>query len=190
MTLQGNLILDPKGPPVDYRNFGPLLLLDNTIRSRADAVAPVISAGTLGYGTNDVVSVGNTFTLAPSLNVSGRFTSLDDKVVESSAIALPLSQSSWNPSQPETPGVRSAQRAPAATAIQQAINAAAQLNGQRPVVHLPPGNYSLDRTLVVPAGSDLQLVGDGRDYATVLNWIGTNAGPVLWLVGPITSRFA
>jgi hypothetical protein len=183
VTLQGNVILDPKGRPVDYSNFGPLLLLDNVIRSRADAIAPVISAGTLGYGTNDVVSVGNTFTLAPSLNVSGCFTSLDDNVVESSTISPPLPTLPGTPPSLKRP-VFDIPRGAGATVIQQAIDAAAQLNGQRPVIHLPAGTYSLDRTLVVPAGSDLQLVGDGRDYATVLDWVGTNAGPVLWLVGP------
>ncbi len=183
VTLQGNVILDPKWRPVDYRNFGPLLLLDNVIRSRADAVAPVIQAGTEGYGTNDVVSVGNTFTLAPSLNISGRFTSLDDQVVASSGIASVLPALPGTPPNLKRP-VFDIPKGAGATVIQQAIDAAAQLNGQRPVIHLPAGTYPLDRTLIVPAGSDLQLVGDGRDYATVLNWTGTNAGPVLWLPGP------
>ena len=130
-----------------------------------------------------MVSVGNTFTLAPSLNVEGRLTSLDDKTVESSGIspALPaLPRTAPNLKRP----VFEVPKGAGANDIQQAIDAAAKLNGQRPVVHLPPGTYHLDRTVVVPAGSDLQLVGDGRDYATVLAWTGTNAGPVLWLRGP------
>jgi hypothetical protein len=183
VTLQGNTILDPKGRAVEYSNFGPLLLLDNVIRSRADAVAPVIAAATMGYGTDDVTSVSNAFTLDPSLAVAGQLTSLDDQVVNRSGIISDIPILPGTPPNLKRP-VFEVPRGSGATVIQQAIDAAAQLKGQRPVVHLPNGFYSLNRTLVVPAGSDLQLVGDGRDYATVLDWTGSGAGPVLWLAGP------
>src|SRR5262249_38880908 len=69
--------------------------------------------------------------------------------------------------------------------IQQAINEAAQLSGQRPVVHVPMGVYKIGRTLMIPAGSDLQLVGDGAgETATRLNWVGAPDGMVLRLEGP------
>ena len=68
--------------------------------------------------------------------------------------------------------------------IQAAIDAADALRGTRPVVHLPAGNYSIDRTLVIPAGSDVQLVGDGVRWCTQLLWGGEGEGPVLRLAGP------
>jgi hypothetical protein len=40
----------------------------------------------------------------------------------------------------------------------------------------------LDQTVTIPAGCDLQLVGDGGRSA--LRWSGTNAGPALRLAGP------
>ncbi|HZY83680.1 MAG TPA: hypothetical protein VFE78_02510, partial [Gemmataceae bacterium] len=53
------------------------------------------------------------------------------------------------------------------------------------VVHLPMGIYKIDRTLVVPAGADLQLVGDGGgEAATRLVWAGPTDGLVLRLEGP------
>jgi hypothetical protein len=73
------------------------------------------------------------------------------------------------------PGSSSAQ-------IQQAINAAAASGMDKPVVHIEPGNYSVDTTLVVPAGSDMQIVGDG--FYSQLTWAGTGTGPVLQLQGP------
>ena len=71
------------------------------------------------------------------------------------------------------------------TAIQEAINQAVRLAGQRPVVHLPMGAYKIDRTLVIPRQCDLQLVGDGAsEVATRLVWAGPANGVVLRVEGP------
>jgi hypothetical protein len=52
--------------------------------------------------------------------------------------------------------------------IQEIINKAAVLKGQRAIVHFPMGDFYIDRTLEIPAGSDLQLIGDGILYASRL----------------------
>ena len=49
-------------------------------------------------------------------------------------------------------------------------------------MHLQPGSYSITPTFVVPAGSDLQIIGDG--YYSQLTWAGTTTGPVMQLLGP------
>ena len=69
-----------------------------------------------------------------------------------------------------------------AAAIQQAIDEAAKLNGQRPVVYLPAGRYAVEKTLTVPANVDLQLIGDGDN--SVLTWEGENGGTMLRIAGP------
>ncbi len=69
-----------------------------------------------------------------------------------------------------------------AVAIQAALNEAVKLKGKRPVVHLPIGNYAIDKTLVIPAGCDLQLVGDGPENATQLS--GSGVDPVICVQGP------
>lgn len=81
-----------------------------------------------------------------------------------------------------------------AAAIQAAIDAAvAHVTanpGSRPVVHLPWGEYRIDRTLVVPAHAPIQIVGDNfyRDWrGTMLMWSGPpdpEHAVVLRLAGP------
>ena len=63
-------------------------------------------------------------------------------------------------------------------AIQTAINNAAALNGQRPIVHLQYGSYGLNTPLLIPP-CDLQLVGDGMGDP-----IGTTLGGAIILQGP------
>ena len=70
-------------------------------------------------------------------------------------------------------------------AVQKQIDEASKLDEQRPIVHFPIGSYKLDKTLQVPAGSDIQLVGDGAsEIATVLEWKGKAGEPLLRLAGP------
>ena len=68
--------------------------------------------------------------------------------------------------------------------LQAQIDAAAKEPvGSKPVVHVPKGTLALKRTVTIPAGSDLQLVGDGVGNGTSLNFA-EGAGPVLRLLGP------
>jgi hypothetical protein len=60
--------------------------------------------------------------------------------------------------------------------------AAAAGGAINPVVHLPAGNYTIDRSLSIPAGAAIQLAGDS--IGTVLNWSGSGRGPMLRLAGP------
>ncbi len=69
-------------------------------------------------------------------------------------------------------------------ALQAQIDAAAKLPaGSKPVVHVPKGTYTLRHTVIIPAGSDLQLIGDGVGNGTELNYAGGD-GPLLLLRGP------
>jgi hypothetical protein len=55
-----------------------------------------------------------------------------------------------------------------ADSIQVILDQAAALKGQRPVVHFREGIWAIDRTLEIPAGADMQLIGDGWLYGTSL----------------------
>jgi hypothetical protein len=55
-----------------------------------------------------------------------------------------------------------------AARIQQVLDSAAAMQGQRPVVHFHVGVYTIDRTLKIPAGADMQLTGDGWLYSTMI----------------------
>lgn len=191
VTLQGNTILDPQdATPIRIANAGNVLLLDNVIRSRspgrdgrpARPAGPVVQQVTPA-GEADLVSVGNTFTVENPLEVKGRLIACDDRVVSPKAIKARI------PALPGTPPNRQRKvwevpRGAPAAEVQRAIDEAAKWQGPRPVVHVPAGIYSIDRTLVIPANCDMQLVGDGILYTTQLQWVGPGAGPVLRLAGP------
>ncbi|PYS02037.1 MAG: hypothetical protein DMG12_14450, partial [Acidobacteria bacterium] len=177
--LQSNTVIDPiDSVAIRLGNQGPGLITDNVIRSSTSATGPVI------YWTNlfapDVASIGNTFTVANLITTNGRLIRIDDRVV---------ARRTLTPKEPALPGTppnlhRQIFEVPpgaTASAMQQAINAAAAQNGNRPVVHIPYGTYSVSQTLTLPV-SDVQLAGDG--YETILNWTGEGNGPVLSMSGP------
>jgi hypothetical protein len=186
ITIQGNTIVDTTAPDaINIGSMGPVLLVDNVIASRVGATGPAVNQNS--YDAPDMTAVGNRFTVLNALSVSGsmgtpRFLNVDNQTVARSAMNL---------AEPTLPDVREnydrtvfevATGASAAT-IQQAINQAAALNGQRPVVHLAQGSYNVTQTIVVPANTDLQIVGDGG--VTGLGWTGaTGTNPVLRLMGP------
>jgi len=177
-TVQGNTIIDPQDNiPIAISDLGPLVLLDNVIKSRVEA-----RNGPVVYIIDRLLSVGNTFTANDPLSAGGAV-SIDDRIVSRESLDFP---------EPELPSflpnrhrpVIELQPGATRAEIQQAINQANLLHGQRPVVHLPAGTYAIDRTLVIPAGSDVQLVGDGRFLGTVLLWAGQTDDPVLYVGGP------
>ncbi|MGD0092210.1 MAG: hypothetical protein ABSE73_20025, partial [Planctomycetota bacterium] len=127
---------------------------------------------------------GNTYTGANAVEEHGRFRRIAEKTVEAKDIPDNL------PTLPPTPArqERKVFEVPAGAAgeqVQGAIDEAAKLAGQRPVVHLPMGSYKITKTLVVPRACDVQLVGDGAgETATRLDWSGPAGGVVLRLEGP------
>ena len=180
LTLQGNTVVDPADTAcVRLANMGPLLLLDNVIASKPDVTnGPIVSV------MENLFSLGNQFTASNPLASYGRALVMDDGWTDRAAVDL---------EEPEIPGPLPNRHRPTfevpagavAAEIQRAIDQADQLRGQRPVVHLPAGEYAIDRSLVIPAGCDVQLVGDGLFWdATTLNWKGSGIGPVLRLAGP------
>jgi len=181
VTLQDNRIIRPADAAcVRVGNNGPIFLLDNQVLSAAGAEGPVVVHDCPGEG--DLVAVGNTFTVADAIKASGRLVEIDNAVADVTAPDAPPAL----PGPPHSLGrpVVEVDAGADAAAIQVAIDKAAAMKGRRPVVHLPAASYRVDRTLVIPAGADLQLVGDGIIQATVLNWTGKGPGPVLRVAGP------
>jgi hypothetical protein len=181
VTIQGNTVLDTIDPVSIYQgDLGPVLLIDNIVRSAAAVTTgPVVQVGSC---SSDLFSMGNTFTVpsATALRSSGHYHSVQDQVVARSTI---------NPTMPTLPGTppnnhrQIFEVTPGLTAaqIQTAINNAAASGTVKPVVHIQQGSYSINTTLVVPAGSDMQIIGDGS-YSR-LAWSGATTGPVLRLQG-------
>lgn len=159
--------------PVAVKYYGPLLLLDNLIRSRPGHATPVVEIG------EDLVAVGNTFTIENPLQAGKRVLEFENTVADASTLRVSVQA----PPEPlplfdgkifeVSPGASSDQ-------IQTQINTAAS-TGQSAVVHLPYGTYTLEQTLVLPPDSDIQLVGDGR---TILDWAGASDGVAVQVAGP------
>lgn len=181
-TLQENVVLDPTDAiPVVIDNNGPNMLLDNVFRINGEG--PVVR-NLPPSERADLVAIGNAWTVENAIEVRGRLTELDNRTVSRAEIEdIAPAPAPFLP-RTERPVIAVEAGADAA-AIQAAIDqAAAELAGQRPVVHLPAGAYAIRETLVIPEGADLQLVGDGAYRATTLNWAGGGDGPVLRIAGP------
>jgi hypothetical protein len=183
-TIQDNQIIDTINPvAVEVENVGPLILIDNQIRSTAGATGPAVRLSTASEG-GDLVSVGNTFTVndpvavqAPSLR---RWMQEDQVVpfakIDATAPVMPGPLPNLHRRVIDVPvGSHS-------DAIQKAINQAAETLKDRPIVHLGKGEYWLDQTVLVPAKVDVQIVGDGR--GTNLAWNGPAGVPMFELAGP------
>lgn len=190
ITLQSNTIIDPvASKAIDIQDQGPIILLDNIIRSRAGATAPVVSYS--AFPSGDFFSMGNTFTVANAIQSTGRNIIYDKSVVSAGSLntlaepTLPGTQPNLNRTILEVPAGANA------SAIQALIDQAALLTGTRPVVHLPFGTYNIQTTLYIPSGSDMQIVGDGHGelYPTWLWWTGGSAGPVISIAGPSKVTF-
>jgi len=185
MMLQGNRVMDPQEPtPIRIANNGPTFLLDNRVENAGQPDQPVVRHAAPG-GPSDLISIGNTYASASPLEVEGRVFTLDD----ASEPELQVQPLMTEPCAAPVGVARKVLEVPAgsdAAAIQAVIAEAAKLAGRRPVVHLPQGGYQIGRTIVIPAGADIQLVGDG--FGTVLNWAGPGGGAVLRLEGPCRAR--
>lgn len=181
VTLEGNIILDTKSAAsIAAGHMGPLVMIDNTIRSLASVTSGPV-AKVSGFMPGDLFSTGNIFTAISPLSSTGRLHTAGDQVVARSSI---------NPTMPVLPGtppnnhrqIFEVAAGSTAAQIQQAIYRAASAGSGKPIVHLQAGGYNIGTTLVVPAGSGMQITGDGFD--TVLYWTGTTSGPILKFAGP------
>jgi hypothetical protein len=177
-SITGNRVLDPTGDfAVKLSNAGPYLVVDNTFRCQGKTRAAQMTWG-------DQTFAGNNYTSIDAVAERGRFRRIGERIVDAQSISGTL------PKLPRTPPQRKRKVFEVAAGanssqIQQAINEASKLAGQRPVVHLPMGNYKVDHTLVIPADCDIQFVGDGAgETATRLNWAGPEGGVLLRLDGP------
>jgi len=183
-TIQDNRIIDTVNPvAVEVENVGPLLLIDNQIRSAAGAPGPAVRLST-GSDGGDLISVGNRFTANDPIALqtpSSRRWIQDDQIVAYSKIdgappVLPGSLANLHRRVIEVPvGAHS-------DAIQRAINTAAEPPRDRPIVHFSKGEYWLDQTVFVPASVDVRIVGDGR--GTTLTWTGPFGAAMFELAGP------
>jgi hypothetical protein len=184
VTLQGNFVADTKDVAVEVGNLGPVFLIDNVFRARFSPAVRIRPDAAL-------LSIGNTFTAKEAILCGKESLMAGDRLANYEEIKMPT---------PELPNIPSLEKSPVieltpgcgAEEIQRAIEKAANLVGEKPIVHLPAGIYNIGRTLTIPKGCDLRLVGDGGGdgKGTVLRWIGDGDGPVIRILGPTHARLS
>jgi Concanavalin A-like lectin/glucanases superfamily/Fibronectin type III domain/Pectate lyase superfamily protein/Abnormal spindle-like microcephaly-assoc'd, ASPM-SPD-2-Hydin len=192
--LIGNTILMPQTAAISMPGVGPLTLIDNVIEGGiiAAQTGPVVKLGNgvVSIPNSYVLSMGNTYVSTTPFSVqnvtyntneiNGDLTSISDAVVSTASIKDAL---------PKMPGALPNYNRPiydvpqgaSGEAIQQTIDLAIEENnGNRPVVHLPWGEYSVNSTIMIPGNSDVQIVGDNMQ--TIINWTGSKSSPVFALL--------
>jgi hypothetical protein len=177
-SVTGNRVIDPTGDwAVKLGNTGPYLIADNQFR---------LSGSTRGVQMTwgDQVFVGNTYSRSDAVEERGRFRRIADRVVPRDEISAAL------PALPSTPPNRQRKVfdiVPGAVSgvVQEVIDQAVQHGGERSVIHLSAGRHDVNETIVIPAGCDAQIMGDGSDpLATRLTWTGKQGGMLMRLEGP------
>ncbi len=169
---------------------GPTLLWGNVFRNRASDQTPAVCIGGYQAFFGNVYSAPVPRAIPSRPNLNGavyrpRMIIGDDMVVPRDSIADPKLRLPAAPPRIARKVFEVAAGSDAA-AIQAAIDAAAALkSGQRPVVHLPKGVCKIKKTLVVPAETNLQIVGDAATEAgSSLLWTGAKGEYVVRVEGP------
>jgi hypothetical protein len=172
VTLQRNIVIEPKGTAVEVNNIGPLLLIDNIFVSKT---APVVKVRRdAGF-----FSIGNTFTVKNAVDANPQAVRLDEKFVPTLKVKPEIVEPKTL--RLEHGNLIEVPEGAKGTDIQRVIDFASR-NKKRAIVHLPAGVCPIDKPIVIPPRSDLRLVGDGGK--TILRWVGAEGGTVLRVVGP------
>jgi len=194
--LIGNSILMPHTSAISMSGISPLTLINNTIEGTITAAQSNYQVVTLPDGSKStvdsrVISVGNTYLTATPFSVqnvtygtnqiSDDLISIDDAIVSVPNVAgLPLMPGPL-PNYHRT--IYDVPQGASGATIQATIDRAiAENNGNRPVVHIPWGQYSVSSTITIPGDSDVQIVGD--NLQTKINWDGSTSSPVFVLLPP------
>ncbi len=170
-VFQGNFIKGCKSTPIQYHHQGKISLIDNYFLND-NSVQSSVDYTSWCKGNYDILSIDNSFTEANPNNLRKDFHSMvhsiEDKKINAKAIKMPAVRTL----QSFVPYVKrrifEVVAGSSSAAIQKIINTAAALKGERAVVHFPMGTYDIDKTIEIPAGSDIQIMGDGIIYASVL----------------------
>lgn len=168
--FQNNSVYDCKSTPIQYHHQGKITLANNYFVNEASP-QKVVDYSSWCNGNYDIMSLENNFQQDSPYSVkkdaASRIFSVADKKFNKKTMKKPALIStapfllSVNRQVFEIPENATSE------SIQQIINKASALK-TRAIVHFGLGTYQLDKTIEVPAGSDIQIIGDGLIYGTVL----------------------
>jgi hypothetical protein len=189
--FQDNIVKQPEQLPIRYYHTGKPVLWGNKIdKTTSDTTGKRLARGikvttdmlpyALSYASwapimHTVLSIDNDyyyknpFRVAVNKGTPTKHYIINDrhgKSVNAEGEVYLKSMPSW-PAYVKRP-ILSVPRGAGTDKIQAIINQAARLKGQRPIVHFPYGTYLLKSTIYIPAGSDMQIVGDGMRYSSTI----------------------
>lgn len=175
LTFQGNMIVSPSATPIQIGTPSPLTLIDNAfIDTKSDM--PIVS-GT-AWKPSEIFSVGNrAASAAPFSGNIGRVESIDDLFSVPVAEVVPAVPTSTYVPPLSAAKVFDVPPGSNSSVIESLVNAAAQLPGGG-VIHFPSGQFYLDKTIVVPRGGPVEIIGDGP-FSTTLHATAALSGAVV-----------
>lgn len=191
-VFQDNTVVNPHNVPIRHNHLGKLTLFGNTFTRSVDTTYKYSVYNRSWFrGMYEALSLHNRYAYVQPINLDVEFHkiySFADKVEK----ILPGDTTAFLRSMDPTPpkADRRIFEVPSgadAAAIQKILDSSAALEGQRPVVHFRMGVYYIDRTLKIPARSDMQLIGDGWLYSSMIqqkDLISFRKIPLLEVEGP------
>lgn len=171
---QNNTIIGLKNFPIVFFHIGKITLWQNNLGKVLDKkINYWVHTGSWCKGIFEIMSIKNNYeTKEPLWNSEGpltKFTVGDrygTKLTTTTAAAflrtlepLPVKKSRKIFTVPAGADSR---------AIQGIIDQASSLKGQRPIIYFGTGTWRIEKTLIIPEGSDMQLIGNGLLYSSVL----------------------
>lgn len=173
-------------------HLGKTTLLNNQFSAAPDpTVGFNVYNSSWAPGTYEALSLYNSYGYANAIRLDpspNKLYSVGDRVVPHPKVDTLPFLARMDPTPPHvTRRIFEIPRGANGAFIQSVLDSAAALKGQRPVVHFQMGSYYLGQTLKIAAGSDMQLLGDGWVYSTMIKQ--GNAGaflraPLLEVAGP------
>jgi len=190
--FQDNQVIAPRQVAIRHNHLGRITLLGNTFTAATNAAEKFSVYNRSWFPCMyEALSLNNVYPAADAVRLDvneRRLYTAGDKVdprVSYDTMAF-LKTLDPMPALVRRPVLEVPENADAGV-IQGILNRAAAMKGQRPVVHFGPGSYTVDRTLKIAAGADMQLTGDGWLYGTVIQQKDTmtfRRAPLLQVEGP------
>ncbi|MBZ5858007.1 glycoside hydrolase family 55 protein [Flavihumibacter profundi] len=186
--FQGNKVIRTKGMPIQYYHVGRITLFDNLITKSLDTLHPfLVNQKSWCPVSYSMLSIGNSYGYAKQplriANEGGKIFSYSDQLIINSIPDV----ADFEKKMAVTPTIvtRKIFEVPfqaTTEQIQVIINQAAKISGKRPIIHFPTGIFNINKTISIPAGSDMQLCGDGLFNASVIR--GVNDSAFFRIYGP------
>ena len=194
---QSNVVLNNKVRSIEYYHLGNLSVFDNIFSTTPKVGIPQINLGSWCPGFYSFLSINNRYSKDSAVlfdMVRRNDMRYFDKVLTAkqrqSAIAEPVLPS-W-PVKANRLVIEVPLNSTTAE-IQQLINKSAKNGGKSVVLHFPPGKFMLTETLLIPAGANLSIVGDGIVHSSRL--LAANPAkmanqPLILIDGPTNVNFS